>query len=105
MAKYNKEFKLKIVQEYLLNTLSFDRLAQKYGMPSSTPIKHWVKAYKAFGEKGLQRKVVNEEYPVQFKLGVLHFMKQTGASYQETAIQSKLNNPSLIANWNRKLVK
>lgn len=27
-------------------------------------------------------------------------MKQTGASYQETAIQFKMNKPSLIASWN-----
>ena len=26
-------------------------------------------------------------------------MKQTGASYQETAIQFNLNNPSLIIRW------
>ncbi|WP_437832638.1 helix-turn-helix domain-containing protein (plasmid) [Niallia taxi] len=60
MAKYSGNFKLKIVQEYLKSALSYDRLAQKYSIPSSSPIKNWVSAYKAFGEKegieGLQQK-------------------------------------------------
>lgn len=105
MAKYSQGFKLKIVQEYLKGKLGYISLAQKYSMPSSTPIEYWVRAYKAFGEEGLQRKTKREEYPVQFKVDVLNFMKQTGASYQDTAIQFKLNNPSLIANWNSKFLK
>ncbi|MGE7837625.1 helix-turn-helix domain-containing protein [Viridibacillus arvi] len=105
MAKYSQSFKLKIVQEYLKGNLGYLLLAQKYGIPSSTPIKHWVRAYKAFGEEGLQRKTKHEEYPVQFKLDVLNFMKHTGASYQDTAIRFNMNHPSLIATWNSKCLK
>ncbi len=94
-----------IVQEYLKGNLGYLLLAQKYGIPSPTPIKHWVRAYKAFGEEGLQRKTKHEEYPVQFKLDVLNFMKQTGASYQDTAIRFNMNVPSLIAAWNSKFLK
>ena len=32
-------------------------------------------------------------------------MKQTGASYQDTAIEFNMNNPSLIANWNSKFLE
>src|SRR5690606_28521775 len=39
-----------------------------------------------------------------FKVDVLHFMKRSGASYQETAIQFGLNNLSLIVNWNRRFL-
>ncbi|KOO52373.1 helix-turn-helix domain-containing protein [Viridibacillus arvi] len=105
MAKYSKGFKFKVVQEYLKGNLGYLLLAQKYGIPSPTPIKHWVRVYKAFGEEGLQRKTRHEEYPVQFKLDVLNFMKQTGASYQDTAIQFNMNHPSLIASWNSKFLK
>ncbi|WP_376781235.1 MULTISPECIES: helix-turn-helix domain-containing protein [Lysinibacillus] len=56
-----------MVQEYLKGNLKYLLLAQKYGIPSPTPIKHWVRAYKAFGEEGLQRKTKHEKYPVQFK--------------------------------------
>ena len=105
MAKYNQGFKLRIVQEYLKGKLGYILLAQKYGIPSPTPIRHWVRAYNAFGEEGLQRKTKHKEYPVQFKLDVLNFMKQTGASYQDTAIQFNMNHPSLIATWYSKFLK
>ncbi len=32
-------------------------------------------------------------------------MKRTGTSYLDTAIEFNMNNPSLIANWNRILLK
>lgn len=32
-------------------------------------------------------------------------MKQTGASYQDTAIRFNMNQPSLIATWNSKFLK
>ena len=45
------------------------------------------------------RKHKRSIYSVQFKLDYLHFMKQTGASYQDTAIQFNLNDPTLVASW------
>lgn len=105
MAKYSEGFKLKVVQEYLEGKLSYRSLAKKYEMPSSTPIEQWVRAYKAFGNEALQRKAGKEVYAVQFKLDVLKFMKQTGASYQDTAIEFNMNNPALIANWNSQFLK
>ncbi|WP_155592563.1 helix-turn-helix domain-containing protein [Lysinibacillus cavernae] len=67
MAKYSQGFKLKIVQAYLKGNLGYLLLAQRYGIPSPTPIKRWVRVYKAFGEEGLQRKTKHEEYSFQFK--------------------------------------
>ncbi|WP_077701823.1 MULTISPECIES: helix-turn-helix domain-containing protein [Virgibacillus] len=101
MAKYSYEFKLMIVKEYLENSLGYGLLAKKHGIPSQSPIERWVRAYKEFGEDGLRRKHSKQVYPVQFKLDVLNFMKRTGASYQDTAIVFKMNNPTLIANWYR----
>src|SRR5699024_6926394 len=83
--KYSYEFKLMIVKEYLENSLGYGLLAKKHGIPSQSPIERWVRAYKEFGEDGLRRKHSKQVYPVQFKLDVLNFMKQTGASYQDTA--------------------
>ena len=105
MAKYSEGFKLKVVREYLKGKLGYELLSKKFEMPSSTPIKQWVRAYKEFGKEGLLRKTRKEVYSVQFKLDVIHFMKQTGASYQDTAIEFNLNNPALIANWNSQFLK
>ena len=101
MTKYSDAFKHQIVQEYLKGTLGYKRLAKKHNMPSGTPIRQWVRAYQEFGPDGFKRKHQRTVYPVQFKVDVLHFMKQSGASYSDTAIAFGLNNPSLIANWSR----
>ncbi|MEK4145888.1 transposase [Robertmurraya sp. FSL W8-0741] len=101
MAKYSEEFKLKIVMEYLRGKLGYYLLAQKYGIPAESQVRRWVRAYKEFGEDGLRRKHSKQVYSVKFKLDVLNFMKHTGASYQDTAIIFKMNNPSLITHWYR----
>lgn len=101
MVKYSEEFKLNLVNEYLAGPLGYSLLAQKYGMSSYGQIERWVQAFRAFGKEGLRRKKKNRVYSVQFKLDVLHFMKQTGASYQDTAIEFKMHNPTLIAKWKR----
>jgi transposase len=101
MAKYSSEFKSMIVKEYLEGPLGYKLLAKKYDISSETSIKKWVNSFKAFGKDGLCRKRSKTVYSVQFKLNVINFMKETGASYQDTAIEFKLNNPPLIANWNK----
>lgn len=93
-----------MVKEYLEGTMGYKLLAQKYGIPSPTPIKRWVKAYQAFGMEGLLKKQKHRVYSVQFKVDVLHFMKRTGASYQDTAVHFGMNNPALLANWNRQFL-
>lgn len=105
MAKYSDEFKLKIVREYLDGSLGYELLARKYGIPNEAQIRNWVRAYKEFGAEGIMRKYSKKVYTVQFKLDVLDFKKQTGASYRDTAIEFKMNNPSLIANWQRIFLK
>jgi transposase len=105
MAKYSDEFKLKVVSAYLEGSLGYKPLAKAFNISTESLIKRWVRAYKEFGEAGLRRISVKHVYSVKFKLDVLNFMKQTGASYQDTAIQFNMNNPTLIANWNSKFLK
>ena len=102
MAKYSNEFKLRVVKAYLEGSRGYPLLAKSFSMPSASPIKRWVRAYKEFGEKGIRRKTTKEVYSVQLKLDVLNFMKKTGASFQDTAIEFNMNNPSLIGDWYRK---
>lgn len=99
MAKYSEEFKIKLVTEYLNGNLGYKLLAKKYNMPSRTPLQDWVRAYKTEGIEGLKRRKTKEVYSVQFKLDTIQFMLKTGASYQETTEQFRLNNPSLIHSW------
>lgn len=56
MAKYSEEFKVKLVTEYLYGELGYKLLAEKYNMPSKTPLENWVKSYKSQGIEGLKRR-------------------------------------------------
>ncbi|MGN8648404.1 helix-turn-helix domain-containing protein [Gracilibacillus sp. HCP3S3_G5_1] len=99
MVKYSEEFKVKLVTEYLYGNLGYKSLTEKYNMPSTSPLKNWVRSYKVQGMDGLKRRNTKKEYSVQFKLDAVQFMQETGASYLETAIQFNLNNHSMIQRW------
>ena len=105
MAKYDEYFKLMVVLEYLDGSIGYKNLARKHGIKSHTPIVNWVASYRKYGEEGLKRKRTSEVYFVQFKLDVLSFMKRTGASVNETALQFGLNNPSMISAWKKKFLE
>ncbi|VEF47784.1 transposase [Bacillus freudenreichii] len=105
MAKYSDAFKLMVVREYLDGRLGYRMLARKYDIKSDTQLKNWVAVYKRYGAAGLNRKKNNEVYSVQFKLDVLSFMKRTGASVTETALQFGLTNPPMIASWKKIFLK
>jgi len=104
MTKYNEEFKLMVVQEYLSGSLGYRAIAKKYGIADS-PLRRWVRAFQEFGRDGLSVKKTKQFYSVQFKIDVLNFMKRTGASYQDTAIHFNLNDPTLVASWNLRFLK
>ncbi|MDE5977028.1 MAG: helix-turn-helix domain-containing protein [Turicibacter sp.] len=104
MAKYSKEFKLKIVNEYLQGTLGYRSLAKTYQIPSSSQIETWVRQYKQEGTNGLQPKE-KQTYTLEFKLNVLNDMKITGASYSQTAIHFGISDIGTIANWKATLLK
>lgn len=63
--RYSKELKECAVEDYLLGTQSYDDIARKYEIPSSTVLKTWVSKYNGYeklkdynpkGEVGLQDK-------------------------------------------------
>lgn len=83
--KYSFEFKLKIVQEYLKGPLGYTLLAKKYHVSYESEIRKWVNQYKKYGKAGLKTKKKKAKYPLNFKLDVLRFKQDTGASYRETA--------------------
>ena len=57
MSKYSKEFKQKLV-EICLEGHSAQYVAQNFGMPSSTPLKEWIKKYKEHGPEGLVKQQI-----------------------------------------------
>jgi len=103
--KYSYGFKLDVVQEYLQGTSGTNLLAQKYQVLGPSLIRKWVNQYQEYGKEGLQVKKTKKKYPLDFKLNVLKFKQDTGASYKDTANAFGISEPSIIANWRRSYLK
>lgn len=99
MAKYSFKFKHKVVLEYIEGKGSYNDLASKHGMPSSSPLKRWVKTYESQDIDGLMRSRKNETYSFDFKLYVVELYLTTEVSYQELATRVGMNNSPLITKW------
>lgn len=104
MAKYNYDFKLKVVTSYLSGNGGYSSLAKQYKIPSTSLIQRWVSAYKTLGKDGLKRKNKPTFYSVQFKLDVIDYMKITKSSAQEAANHFGINNSSLVSEWKQKFL-
>jgi transposase len=99
VAKYDYEFKKKIVNAYMNSEGGERFLANKYGVKSPRDVMKWVNAFKSFGDEGLMRSRKNETYTFEFKLHVVELYLSTEVSYQELALSVGINNPPLITRW------
>ncbi|OFL65619.1 hypothetical protein HMPREF2758_01990 [Facklamia sp. HMSC062C11] len=99
--RYSYKFKMRVVEEYFEGKLGYRTLANKYNISTESLVRQWVNNYKDCGKNSLKSREGKTKYPLEFKLNVLHYKQETGASYRETAKKFGLNNPSLIANWRR----
>lgn len=99
MAKYDEEFKQKVVDAYLAGEGGYASLAKRFKVRSKTNIRKWVSAFKQFGKQGLLNKKANTTYPVQFKLDILNYKLRTGVSFEEVALKFGIHEPPMISNW------
>ena len=99
MSKYNTEFKMKVVKEYLEGNVSYKDLAKKYSIPDKSNIRRWVNVYESQGYDGLKVSRTNNNYSLDFKLNVVNLYLTGEMSYQSLANELKINNPSTIARW------
>lgn len=100
MSKYTVEIKLNAVKRYLNGTESYKEIAESIGSTKSQVIT-WVKLFEVQGMKGFEKDYT--AYSVQFKLDVLNFMIETGASLRETASNFNISSPSTIHKWEQLL--
>ena len=99
MAKYSYEFKKEVVDAYINDEGSYRYLAKKFKIPNKAIIQRWVNNYNAFGDDGLRHSPKNEIYSFQKKLSVVELYLSSEVSYQELALQERITNPNMIANW------
>ncbi|SFX27638.1 Transposase and inactivated derivatives [Thermoactinomyces sp. DSM 45891] len=96
MAKYSVETKLEAVRAYLDGVESYRDIAEKYQV-SITPLQEWVAKYQEHGINAFQKGYTN--YSAEFKMDVLNFMSDTGASFTKTAAVFNIPTPSTIYQW------
>ena len=99
MAKYSYEFKKQVVEAYLSGEGGYKYLAKRYGVPSWSNIKKWVRNYETHGDKGLMRSRKQDKYSFEKKLSIVELYLSSEISYQDLALQEGITNPSMITNW------
>ena len=73
MPKYTKEFKIKLVSEYLSGEYGGQKMiAKKYKIPNAT-MKNWINKYNSGGFDNLNKKQNNNKYTSEFKLSVIQY--------------------------------
>lgn len=96
MAKFTVETKIRAIKEYLAGHESKKEVARRYGVDRKGLLQ-WIKLYQHHGEDGLQKRYTN--YTAEFKLDVLNFMNDTGASSLETAAVFNIPARTTVGKW------
>ncbi|MCY3076803.1 helix-turn-helix domain containing protein [Aerococcus mictus] len=101
MPKYTKEFKIKLVTEYLSGeTGGIRKLADKYNIPKGT-IENWIDKYNSGGFDNLSKKQNQDKFTSEFKLSVIQYRQINNISFRQTAEHFNIKNGSIICNWER----
>jgi len=101
MPKYTKEFKIKLVLEYLSGESGgIKSIAKIYSIPKST-LELWINQYKSKGFDNLSKKLKNNNYTSEFKLSVIQYRQINNTSLRETADHFNLVNGSMVYRWEK----
>ena len=95
--KYDEQFKLKLIKEYLSGEMGRKAVARKYNVPGTTLLR-WIQGYKQHGMQALAPKPARG-YSAQFKLTVLKRMWAENLSYQKVAALFDIRSPGRIGQW------
>ena len=96
MAKFKAEEKLQIALRYLNDPVSYRDLQKEYRI-SRAIILGWVKLYECHGSEAFFKPYTS--YSQAFKLDVLNYMSETGASSYEAAAIFNISSPGLVRGW------
>ncbi|MFB6469612.1 IS3 family transposase [Cytobacillus sp. Hz8] len=100
MTKYTSDIKLNIIQGYNPKVISQKEYAKHIGIPRAQ-FQYWLKLYEFHGEDGLKSPYTN--CSVSFKLDVLNYMVQSGASLMDTAALFKISSYTMVYDWQKKM--
>jgi transposase len=95
MSKYSKQFKLKVVKEYLKSG-GLKRVGHLFEI-SHSDVRKWTLAYQAHGHSGLNPS--HQRHSPQFKLKVLQYMAQHQISARPAAAHFGIGSMSTVLRW------
>lgn len=95
---YSTELKLEIVQRYLKGNVGLRALAEQYHVHRGD-IQKWRNAYLEHGIAGLC--TTHGTYTGEFKVSVVEYMHNTGASIRQTAAYFNIPSPTTVGSWER----
>jgi transposase len=96
MSKYNQEFKLKVIQDYLSGRNGLKQVGLRYEVDSRA-IAKWVARYRQHGIASFDKRGVH--YPAQFKLEVLSYMSEHTLSINQVSAHFNIPAPATVAVW------
>ncbi|WP_066235707.1 helix-turn-helix domain-containing protein [Metabacillus fastidiosus] len=96
MTKYSLETKLTAVHAYLNGTESFKVTAQNQNV-NMTMLKKWIAKFREHGLAAFQTTYTN--YSVEFKMDVLNYINEMGASIDEAALAFNIPASTTVGNW------
>ena len=101
MPKYTKEFKIKLVMEYLSGKSGGSPMvAKKYDIPEGT-LQNWIIKYQSGGFDNLSKKQNQDKFTSEFKLSVIQYRQINNTSLRETAEHFNLVNGSMVYRWEK----
>lgn len=96
---YSTELKLEIVQRYLRGDIGMKQLANEYHISSKACIQKWLALYREHGKAGLC--TTHGTYSGDFKVSVVEYMHNTGASLRQTAAHFNIPSKESVSKWER----
>ena len=99
MSKYSNEFKLKVVNAYLLGEGGAGTIANKYNV-ARTCVQQWVAQYELTGSFTKPTR----HFSGEFKLKVLNYQQEHHLSDLQTALIFGITNQGPICAWRKKYI-
>ncbi len=98
MAKYDQQFKQRLVKAYLRGEAGCKALSARHGIHYAL-LERWVAAYREHGAAGLRRKY--GDYDARFKMQVLQRMRDEDLPVRQIMALFDIRSPGSIAKWSR----
>jgi transposase len=96
MTKFTMEHKISAVVRYQEQLESVDEIARSIGANHEI-VRMWIKQFEYHGLAAFEKSYTS--YTTQFKMDVLNYMNENGASPNEAAVIFNISSPALIRKW------